>query len=158
MLRSGGRFLIVGATSTVLELATFNLFLLVFGWDAVSAKVVSSLIALVNAYLGNREWAFRHRQGRGRMLELMLFLAVNALCTAIGAGIVAAGAVTLESFGYLSALLLNLVNIVSIGVVVLVRFALYHFVVFRAPAVTAASETVGAAAAGSRAGERSTVA
>src|SRR3954453_9661067 len=136
MLHAGARFLLVGALSTAIELASFNLLVFAFGWDVVSAKVVSSLIALVNAYFGNREWAFRHRKGRGRWLELGLFLAVNAVCTVLGAAIVALGA---RLLGTDHALLLNLVNITSIGIVVLVRFALYHYVVFRGESPTAAA-------------------
>lgn len=156
MLHSGARFLLVGALSTAIELATFNLFLFVFGWDVVPAKVVSSLLALVNAYFGNREWAFRHRKGRSRLIELVLFLVVNGVCTVLGAVIVGAGA---ELLGTRHALLLNLVNIVSIGIVVLVRFALYHYVVFRGSPADAA--ILGEEAAGDSADDadtRSTVA
>lgn len=155
MLHSGARFLVVGATSTVIEIALFNLFLLGLGWDPVLAKVVSSLVALVNAYLGNREWAFRHRKGHSRALELALFLLVNGVCTALGAGIMALGAGLLESYGYESALLLNLVNIVSIGIVVLVRFSLYHYVVFRgAPEPSEAEPAPAEAPVNESAGER----
>lgn len=132
LLHSGARFLIIGAISTLIELASFNLFLLVFGWDVVPAKVVSSLIALVNAYIGNREWAFRHRKGASRWSELGLFLLVNAFCTGLGAAILGVGAAVL---GAEDPLLINAVNVVSIGIVVLVRFSLYHYVVFRGAAL-----------------------
>ena len=62
----GARFLTVGAISTLIEIGVFNLLYLAFGWDIVAAKVVASLVALVNAYFGNREWTFRHRDRRGR--------------------------------------------------------------------------------------------
>jgi putative flippase GtrA len=130
LIHSGAKFLLVGGLSTLIEVTLFNLFLL-WGLDPVAAKVAASLIALANAYFGNREWAFRHRRGRSRLLELVYFLAVNAVCTALGAVIVAAGVAALDAPG---PLLLNVVNLVSIAIVVVVRFALYHFVVFRAPA------------------------
>ncbi len=57
------RFLIVGAISTAIEIVAFNLLLLT-GMGPVAAKVVASLIALVNAYIGNREWAFRREHAR----------------------------------------------------------------------------------------------
>ena len=44
----GARFLTVGAVSTLIEIAVFNLLYLVFGWDPVAAKIVASLVALVN--------------------------------------------------------------------------------------------------------------
>jgi putative flippase GtrA len=120
------RFLIVGALSTVIEIGLFNLFFLVLGWSPVWAKVASSLIALVNAYFGNREWAFRHRGRHGRLREAVLFLIVNGVCTALGALIVWGG----EAWFGRGGVVVNLVNILSIGIVVIVRFALYHWVVF----------------------------
>jgi putative flippase GtrA len=120
------RFLIIGALSTVIEIGLFNLFFLVLGWSPVWAKIASSLIALINAYFGNREWAFRNRGRHGRLREAVLFLLVNGVCTVLGAVIVWAG----DSIFGRGGLVVNAVNIVSIGIVVIVRFALYHWIVF----------------------------
>ena len=87
----GARFLTVGAISTLIEIGVFNLLYLAFGWDPVAAKIVASLVALVNAYFGNREWTFRHRDRRGRTQEIVLFVLVNAACTALGALLVWVG-------------------------------------------------------------------
>src|SRR5690606_15440143 len=87
----GARFLTVGAISTLIEIAVFNLLFLGLGWNVVVAKIVASLVALVNAYFGNREWTFRSRGKHGRTLEVSLFIATNAVCTALGAVIVWAG-------------------------------------------------------------------
>lgn len=129
----GGRFLIVGAISTLIEIAAFNLCVFVLGWDPVVSKVVASLIALVNAYIGNREWAFRHRDRRGRVSELLLFLATNVVCTLLGAALVWLGVEALQAlFGHATgALGLNAVNVISIVIVVVFRFVLYHKIVFR---------------------------
>ncbi|MCR2815867.1 GtrA family protein [Microbacterium jiangjiandongii] len=139
----GTRFLTVGAISTVIEIAVFNLLLVGFGWDAVSAKVVASLVALVNAYFGNRQWTFRHRARRRRWLEVALFVGVNAICTVLGAvivwlGVDAAAALLERQPG---ALVVNVINLASIVVVVIARFGFYHGVVFRvAPQKSAATE------------------
>lgn len=130
LLGVGARFLVVGALSTVIEIAVFNLCYLVFGWDVVVAKVVASLVALINAYFGNREWAFRERDRHRRWLELLLFLAVNGFCTVLGAVILWAGTVLLGEPG---PVVVNLINLVSIGIVVLARFTFYHYLVFRMP-------------------------
>lgn len=132
----GARFLTVGALSTAIEITTFNLLYLVLGWDLVVAKVVASLVALVNAYFGNRQWTFRDRSRRRRWVEIVLFVAVNAICTALGAaivwlGVMAASAVLGREAG---PFVVNAVNLVSIVVVVVARFAFYHYVVFRAAA------------------------
>ncbi len=129
----GARFLTVGAVSTLIEIGVFNLLYLAFGWDPVPAKVVASLVALVNAYFGNREWTFRHRDRRGRTQEIVLFVLVNAVCTALGAllvwaGVEAASALLGREVG---PFIVNGINLVSIVIVVLVRFWLYHSLVFR---------------------------
>ncbi|MGB4136597.1 MAG: GtrA family protein [Microbacterium sp.] len=132
----GSRFLIVGGISTLIEIGVFNLVVYGFGWDLVTGKIVASLVALVNAYIGNREWAFRGRDRRGRGAEIVLFIVVNAVCTALGAGLVWLGVEgwRLASGGEPGAFAVNLVNLISIAIVVLFRFVLYHKVVFRTPA------------------------
>jgi len=129
----GSRFLIVGALSTIIEIAVFNLLVYAFGVDVVWAKIIASLVALINAYFGNREWTFRNRDRRGRVNELVLFLLTNAACTGLGAlllwaGVQGVSAVLDHPAGPFA---VNLVNLVSIAVVVLVRFVLYHALVFR---------------------------
>jgi len=132
----GSRFLIVGGLSTLIEIGVFNLLVYVWGWDVVAAKIVASLVALVNAYIGNREWTFRHRDRRSRTSELVLFVLTNAFCTAIGAGLVWIGVEMAASIlGQApGAIAVNAVNLVSIVIVVAMRFLLYHFIVFRSPA------------------------
>lgn len=129
----GSRFLIIGGLSTIIELIVFNVLCFGLGMDVVAAKVIASLVALVNAYFGNREWAFKNRDRRRRWVELTLFLAVNGICTAAGAGLVALG--ELMATGLLQhppgPLAINAINLISIVIVVVFRFALYHFVVFR---------------------------
>ena len=135
----GSRFLVVGAISTIIEIGVFNLLVFAFDWDPVVSKIVASLIALVNAYIGNREWTFKNRDRRGRASELTLFLAANVACTLLGAGIVWLGIETLTGLsGHAPGPLgLNVVNLVSIVIVVLIRFVLYHKVVFRVTPPTA---------------------
>ena len=130
------RFLIVGAVSTLIEIAAFNLLMLT-GVGPVQAKIIASLIALINAYIGNREWAFRSRARTGRGRQALWFLAVNAVCTAIGAGAVWVGARVLEGiFGTAGPVGLNVVNLVAIAGVTVIRFALYHYLVFPREKVT----------------------
>lgn len=128
------RFLTVGGISTLIEVVTFNILLFGLGWDAVAAKIVASLVALVNAYFGNRQWTFKDRARRRRWVEITLFVIVNAVCTALGAllvwgGVEAASALLGRPAG---PFVVNVVNLVSIVVVVLARFGFYHSVVFRA--------------------------
>ena len=138
----GSRFLIVGAVSTLIEIGVFNLLVYAMGVDVVWAKIIASLVALVNAYIGNREWTFKHRDRRGRVNELVLFVLVNAACTGLGAlllwlGVQMVSTVLDQPAGPIA---VNVVNLTSIVIVVLVRFALYHGVVFR-PGKSAAVES-----------------
>lgn len=128
------RFLTVGGISTLIEIVTFNILLLGFGWNVVTAKIVASLVALINAYFGNRQWTFKDRARRRRWVEITLFVIVNAVCTALGAllvwgGVEAAAALLGRPAG---PFVVNVVNLVSIVIVVLARFGFYHGVVFRA--------------------------
>ena len=114
--------------STAIELTVFNLCFYALGFDLVAAKMTGASVALINAYFGNRQWAFRDRARHVRTLEISLFIGVNAACLGLGAVIVSAG----ESvFGTDNPLIVNFVNLVSIAIVVVVRFAFYHWVVFR---------------------------
>jgi putative flippase GtrA len=129
----GARFLTVGAISTLIEIAVFNLLYLGLDVDVVWSKVIASLVALVNAYLGNREWTFRHRGGHRRSVEITLFVIVNAVCTGLGAllvwvGVEAASATLGREAGPIA---VNLVNLASIVIIVVLRFLLYHYIVFR---------------------------
>lgn len=144
--RLGSRFLIVGGLSTLIEIGVFNLLVYGLDWGVVAAKITASAVALINAYFGNREWTFRHRDRRSRMSELLLFLGTNIACTALGAGIVWVGveAAQLVLGREPGAVAVNVVNLVSIAIIVLVRFALYHWVVFRtSPKRDAAEAAVG---------------
>lgn len=129
----GAKFLAVGAVSTVIEVAVFNLCLFVFQWDPVPSKLFASLVALVNAYFGNREFTFRGMRRRDRRVEVTLFLLANATCAALGAALIWLGISAVEwlTGAAPGALVVNALNLVSIGIVVIVRFALYHLVVFR---------------------------
>ena len=128
LLGSSLRFLVVGGVSTLVEIGVFNLLYLVLDFGPVTSKVVASLVALVNAYFGNREWAFRHRANRARGPEVALFVGANLVCTALGATILGVANSVADHPVWL---VLNIINLGSIAIIVFLRFALYHWVVFR---------------------------
>ena len=137
--RTGTKFLLVGGLSTVIEISVLNLCLYVLGWSSsvtglVAAKIVASLVALINAYFGNRDWAFRGRARRSRRSEIAWFLGVNAFCLVLGAALFWAAVEIGELMlgRALGPFAINFANLVSIAIVVMVRFVLYHKIVFRA--------------------------
>ncbi len=138
LLNKGWKFLVVGAVSSIIELTAFNVFVYGLGLDPVVSKILATGVAMINAYFGNRQWAFKSTEKRGRSSEILLFFAVNVACLLLGAAIVAVGVALVPDHG---PLVLNLINVASIGLVVIVRFALYHLFVF--PERTAPVAAVG---------------
>jgi putative flippase GtrA len=139
MAKTASTFLTVGAVSTLIEIAVFNLALTALGASPVVAKVVASLVALINAYLGNRHLTFRDRTTDAPGRQLGRFLVANGVCTGLGAAIVWAAAAVLTSGAGQgpSVVALNAVNLGSIALIIVLRFVLYHRWVFRhAPART----------------------
>lgn len=127
------KFLTVGAISTLVEVAVFNLVVTMLDGSAVTAKIVASLVALVNAYVGNRQWTFRDRNADGRSHELARFLVANAVCTGLGAAVIWAADVLFVrgADAAMSLVVLNVVNAASIALIVVLRFVAYHRWVFR---------------------------
>ncbi|MGO2655848.1 MAG: GtrA family protein [Pseudoclavibacter sp.] len=125
------RFLAVGALSSSIEIASFNV-LMWLGLGPVWAKVVATAISTVNAYFGNRQWAFGSREHRRRGVEIALFLGVNAVCLALGAALVWVGIELAQVMlsRTVGPFVINIVNIISIGLTTIVRFGLYHWLVF----------------------------
>lgn len=133
LARTASTFLTVGAVSTLIEVVVFNVALTALGASAVVAKVVASLVALINAYLGNRHWTFRDRGTEARGRQLTRFLVANGVCTGLGAVIVWAAAAVLTSQAGQGpgVVVLNVVNFGSIVLIIVLRFMIYHAWVFR---------------------------
>jgi putative flippase GtrA len=88
LVRQFAKFGVVGACALVVDISVFNLLLYV-GNDPVLAdqpliaKIVSSAVATVVSWLGNRYWTFRHTRRPQARREFLLFV---VMCT-IGLGI-----------------------------------------------------------------------
>ena len=74
------KFVIVGATTFVIDSAIFyTLKLTILEPKPVTAKVISGIVAVIASYILNREWSFRHRGGRERHHEALLFFAFSGV-------------------------------------------------------------------------------
>ena len=74
------KFGLVGFLSLLVDLAAFNLALVVMPHKPLTAKVLSTLVSATNAYLLNRHWSFRGRErAHRRSRELILFMVLNAI-------------------------------------------------------------------------------
>jgi putative flippase GtrA len=71
--REAAKFGAVGAISYLIDLTVFNLVLHLFEDKPLTAKVVSTVVAGLNAYLLNRHWSFRHRERQSVRPSCALF-------------------------------------------------------------------------------------
>ncbi|WP_157109558.1 GtrA family protein [Rhodococcus sp. WMMA185] len=80
------KFGIVGGTTLIFDLAIFySLSLTILEEKPVVAKVFSGVLATVLSYILNREWSFKHRGGRERHHEALLFFTISGIGVLIAA-------------------------------------------------------------------------
>ena len=126
------KFGLVGLVGLVVDVSLFNLLSLSGpGWwaEPLAAKFISTSVAIVVNWLGNRYWTFRRDKRSDVVRELIEFVIAS----------VAGMAVTLATLwfthyvlGFDSLLADNLsANIIGLGLGTLVRFALYRWWVWR---------------------------
>jgi putative flippase GtrA len=127
------RFGAVGGVAFVVDLGVLNLVYYVWRTPiahdekVITANVLSSLVATLVAWVGNRLWAFSHRRARHPVSELAFFGLVNAVALAERAAAAAIGAYVL---GYTSATGINVAAIIGIAIGTITRYAGYRRFVF----------------------------
>lgn len=82
-----GRFGVVGATCYVIDVAVFNLCLVVWGLPWFPSLVTSTVIAASFAFVGNRFWTWRDRERRALHREYALYFGFNLIGLLISAGV-----------------------------------------------------------------------
>jgi putative flippase GtrA len=127
-------FGVVGAVCFMLDVGLFQVLYAHAGWNAVGAKLTSTLVSMTVAYLGHRYWSFAHRERTGVRRSYVLFTAVNGTTLLIGLAIVWSVRYPL---GQQSALVLQAANLVSIALGTVIRFRAYRRWVFPQPAADA---------------------
>ena len=86
LAREAAKFGIVGGVAFVTDFGVFNL-LRYAGPDGVgvlhakplTANVISTVLSIVVAWVGNRYWTFRHRRRASAPRELVLFFVMNGV-------------------------------------------------------------------------------
>jgi len=135
------KFGVVGSLGFALDVAVFNLLRVgVLGTDqwwatAIGAKVVSTSLAIIFNWLGNRFWTFRHERHTHIAREFAEFVVASLL----GLGLSLAFLwFTHYVLNFTSLLADNISgNIIGLGLGTVVRFVLYRYWVWsprRAPA------------------------
>ena len=122
------KFGVIGAAAFVIDLGLANLLWhTVLSEKVTTAKIISGAVATLFAWVGNRQWTFRHRRSRPAHHEVLLFFGVNAVALGISA-------LTLflshYGLGLTSILADNLATILGIGIGTLFRFWAYRRFVF----------------------------
>ena len=95
----------------------------------LTAKVISTTVATVATYLGNRYWTWRHRERSGLHREYVLFFVLNGIGLLIAAGCLAFSRYVLDLHTWLSDNIAA--NFVGLGLGTLFRFWSYRKFVFK---------------------------
>ena len=130
LLKEVAAFGVVGAIGLVIDIGLFNL-LLHQHVGVLTAKGISTASATTFAYFGNRHWSFSHRARTGLGRETSYFFGIN-LIALIGAELI------LGLFAYplhykYDHVVMNVVNLATIGLGTLFRFWAYKRFVFLHP-------------------------
>jgi putative flippase GtrA len=118
----------IGLVCLVIDLGLYNL-LSPIGW--LKAKCISTVVATTFAYLGNRHLSFSHRARTSLARETSYFFAINLITLVISELVLALFAYPLNQRG--DHLVMNLVNLATIGVGTIFRFWSYKRFVFLHP-------------------------
>ena len=97
------------------------------GLGPLTSVTIATVVATVFAFLGNKLWAFRHRNGSHWGRESVLFFVFNGIGLLIQLGVVAAvryGLGVDDKFSY------NVSNIIGIGIATIFRLYCYRRWVF----------------------------
>jgi len=135
-LRNSGRILlkeiaafgVVGAVGFVIDVSLFNVF---FDDGQIVAKCISTFAATAVTYFGNRYFSFSHRARTGIGRETSIFLGINVIALLFSLAIIGLFEYPLHFKHHL--LVMNVVNIATIGIGTLFRFWSYKRFVFLHP-------------------------
>ena len=123
------KFGIVGGIGFVVQLGVTDVLHLKLAVGPLTAIVIGYVVATVVTFLGNRHWAFKHRQGKGLQHETLLFFMLNVVGLGIQEAVVAIAHYGLHRTDSLS---YNVANIIGIGLGTLFRLWSYRKWVFLA--------------------------
>jgi putative flippase GtrA len=128
LLKEVTAFGLVGAVGFVIDVGLFNLF---FDDGQIVAKTISTVAATTVTYFGNRHFSFSHRARTGIGRETSLFLGINVITLLFSLAVIGLFEYPLHFKHHL--LVMNVVNIATIGVGTIFRFWSYKRFVFLHP-------------------------
>ncbi len=131
--RELGKFFSVGFVAYIVGVGSFNLLVHLesapLASKPLTASVISGVLSILVAYIGNRYWTWRDRQWSGARREITIFFAINIISLAIS---VVCLATSRYVFGFDSVLADNIAsNVVGVGIGTIFRFWSYRTHVFK---------------------------
>lgn len=128
------KFGVVGVFALVIDIAVFNVISILvpnsvpFIGGPIGAKIISTLIATVFAWFGNRYWTFREHRRSNYILELLEFSAVSGVGMLIS---IFCLWVSHYALGFQSLLADNVsTNLIGFSIATAFRFLMYRYWVF----------------------------
>ncbi|MGI8667358.1 MAG: GtrA family protein [Jatrophihabitans sp.] len=121
-------FGVVGAVGLIIDLSLFNVF---FSDGQIIAKSISTTVATGVTYVGNRYLSFSHRARSRLRREAGFFFAINLIALAFSLVVIAIFSYPLHFKHHV--LVMNVVNLFTIGMGTIFRFWAYKRFVFLHP-------------------------
>lgn len=141
-----GKFGMVGGVAFAVDFVLFNYANASLGWETLTAKTFSTVIAATVAFVGNRFWTWRHRERSGMAREYSLYFLFNAVGLGIGLACLAISHYGLGSIwpGVFKSLVADNIaaNFVGAALGTFFRFWSYRRFVFVGPAASDAPEVI----------------
>jgi putative flippase GtrA len=123
------KFAIVGGIGFVVQIGVTDTLHLGLGVGALTATAIGYVISAVVTFVGNRHWAFKHRQGKGLRHETLMFVFLNAVALGIQEAVVA---IVHYGLNHTGGLAFNIATLLGIGLGTLFRLWSYRKFVFLA--------------------------
>jgi putative flippase GtrA len=121
------KFGVVGLAGFIVQLGIQNALYPGHGLSAVESVVIATVIATTVTFLGNRYWAFKHRQGKGMAHESALFIIFNLVGLLIQTAVVY---VVVHGLHHSDRLSYNIATIIGIAIATVFRLICYRKFVF----------------------------
>ncbi|MDX6338991.1 MAG: hypothetical protein QOG05_6331 [Streptosporangiaceae bacterium] len=128
LIHEAAKFGVVGLAGFIVSLGGADILHFDAGVGKYKAVIVATIAATVVTFLGNRYWAFRHRERVGMGRETLLFFVFNAIGLLIQLACVA---IVADGAGLQGKVWYNLANLTGIGLGTLFRFWSYRKWVWR---------------------------
>jgi putative flippase GtrA len=79
LIHEGAKFGVVGLTGAIVTLGGADILTFDFGLDRYASITITTIVATVVTFVGNRYWTFRHREGAGTTRESVMFFVLNGV-------------------------------------------------------------------------------